>query len=355
MDALLAAAAAAAPSDDPAPPPIKRLTELQRWSIIALHNDGRSFRYIAEKLDVHRDTVRAVWSRYLATDAPGSGARSGRPRCTDLLTDLAVQGTARELPFTSPRQVRRKLVLEASPRTLDRRMQEAGLFGRVAQHKRDYSPAEMRARLSFAEGYGDWTEAQWERVIFSDEKMFYGSGFCGRTWVRRPVGEAFNPQYTVHKTAHPIKVGVWACFSAAGRGYIYITNENIDGDKAAKILRENVLPSAELLKLTGQQYFWLHDNVACWNTEACRTALFNAGVTPMQFPAYSPDLNPIENLWAIWARAVEKRPATTLEELQDIVQEEYEKIDAEVFKKLSHSMVKRCKAVVEAGGWHTSY
>ena len=67
--------------------------------------------------------------------------------------------------------------------TIDRRMYEAGLLGRVARHKaqRDshYFADEIRKRLSFADGYGGWKE-QWNHVLLSDKKCFYGKGFCGR-------------------------------------------------------------------------------------------------------------------------------------------------------------------------------
>ena len=58
MDVLAAAAAALPPSDEPPEPAYRRLTQLERWSIIVLHNDSRSERYIAKHLRVSRDSVR---------------------------------------------------------------------------------------------------------------------------------------------------------------------------------------------------------------------------------------------------------------------------------------------------------
>ena len=77
----------------------------------------------------------------------------------------------------------------------------------------------------------------------------------------------------------------------------------------------------------------------------------------LDFPPYSPDLNPIENLWAVLARAVEQRPPDTMEELQDRVAEEWDKVDKDkaLLRSLVHSMPQRCAAVIEAQGWHTKY
>ena len=93
--------------------------------------------------------------------------------------------TASIAPFT-PCCIRFDLDLNVlCPRygTVDRRLREAGLYGRVARHKRVYAAAEIRARLAFAEGYSRWTPEQWSRVLFSDEKSFYGRGFCNRPTV----------------------------------------------------------------------------------------------------------------------------------------------------------------------------
>jgi transposase len=354
MNALAAVAAAARPFS---PPAHERLTELQRWSIVALHNDERSNAYIAEHLGVHRHTVQRVLRRWRASGAVHSGAREGRPRCTDEALDTAIAFTARVDIFTSPRQIRRKLQLEPSISTIDRRLQEAGLFGRVAAHKRDYTEDEIRKRLSFAEGYKDWSKEKWCTVLMSDEKCFMGRGFCGRIWVRREKGQRFNPKYTVHKLAHPIKVNVWACFCGRGPGYIYIFDDTMDAVLMKKILSENLLPSADLYFANDppEQWWLLHDNDKKFNSKLVKEFLHNKGVSLIDFPPYSPDLNPMENLWNTMARRVEKYACETVQELQDVVAKEWENLDKTPLLTLAESMPARCAAVIAAHGWHTKY
>lgn len=354
-----AAAAAAAPAA--AAPRAQRLTLEQRWSCVALHKDGRSYQYIASHLGVSKNAVGAVVARHRATGSPGSGARSGRPRCTDEATDTAIAFTAHVDKFTSPRQIRRKLEFgdAVSARTIDRRLQEAGLFGRVARHKRDYTPAEVRKRLTFAEGYLHWTAADWGKVLFSDEKCFYGKGFCGRVWVRRPVGEALNPDYCLHKLAHPVKVNVWAAFCAAGQGYCHIFNDKMDKHLYKRILADNLIPSARLHFSSApprlDAWHFLHDNDPKHTSGVVTEWLHNNGVSVLDFPAYSPDLNPIENLWARMARRVEEHACATMEELQDAIATEWDKTEPDYMRKLVHSMPTRLEAVIKAQGWHTKY
>src|SRR5947208_1191150 len=81
-------------------------------------------------------------------------------------TDTNIAVTARINPFTTPRRIKQQLGLDESISTIDRRLQEAGLFGRVSKHKRLFTENEKRKRLSFANGYKNWTKEQWEQVLF---------------------------------------------------------------------------------------------------------------------------------------------------------------------------------------------
>jgi hypothetical protein len=77
----------------------------------------------------------------------------------------------------------------------------------------------------------------------------------------------------------------------------------------------------------------------------------------MIWPAQSPDLNPLEHLWGhLKRRLVEhKHPPTGMEELWRRIEEEWNKIPAEVCQKLIESMPRRIEAVIEAKGGYTKY
>jgi len=356
------AAAAAAPPAAPSPPPPlfardssshSRLSVEQRVAINVLHKEGRDDSYIAARILCDVRTVRHWLEHPSAQDSP----RSGRKRKTTAEQDAAVVAEAKETKFTTPRRIKRKLGLDVSSRTIDRRLIEVGLFGRVARHKRKFSDEEKRKRLSFAEGYKNWTPAQWMHVLFADEKLFLGEGFWGQVFVRRPKGEALNPDYCVDQKPHPVKVSAWACFSGHGPGYMYIFNENMDAKKLQGILGTHLVESAELhFDVEHAEHWWfLQDNAPQHKSFLVRTWLFEHGIQCIDFPPYSPDLNPIENLWADLARRVEKFQCDTMEELQDIVAEQWEKTDKDYMRSLAHSMPKRCQAVIDAHGDHTKF
>lgn len=281
--------------------------------------------------------------------------RSGRPRCTDEAMDTAIAGIAFVDPFVTPRQLKRQHDIDASTSTIKRRLVEAGLHGRVAHHGMAFTDEHRRKRLSLANGYSDWSEEKWETVLFTDEKSFCGAGSNGQVWVRRPVGEELKPDYCVDHKPHPVKVNAWGSFSGRGLGYLYIFNINLDATLMLTILRTHLIESAERSNISDGQWWLLQDNDPKHKSKKVDTWIKQHGVDCIDFPPYSPDLNPIENLWNDVARRVEKRQATTMELLQEVVAEEWAATSTQFIRTLAHSMPARCQAVINANGNHTSY
>ena len=75
----------------------------------------------------------------------------------------------------------------------------------------------------------------------------------------------------------------------------------------------------------------------------------------LKWPPYSPDLNPIENLWADLKKRAEKHNATNVEELEKAVRQEWKETDKDLCEKLVASMPKRLAQLVEYEGGPTGY
>ena len=99
----------------------------------------------------------------------------------------------------------------------------------------------------------------------------------------------------------------------------------------------------------------MHDNAPCYRAIVVSDWLEEQGVTVSSWPAQSPDLNPIENLWDHMERQLEKTPSTTREGLWNTLQELWSSIPSETITNLVSSMPRRVAAVIEAKGGHTKY
>ena len=99
-----------------------------------------------------------------------------------------------------------------------------------------------------------------------------------------------------------------------------------------------------------QQWYFLQDNAPYHTSDESRAWLHNNGIDCIDFTPYSPDLNPIENLWADLKRRVELRCPCDSTELKQFLTEEWTATDPEYLRCLAHSMIDRCKAVAACRG-----
>ena len=117
--------------------------------------------------------------------------------------------------------------------------------------------------------------------------------------------------------------------------------------------------------------FWQHGHIFMQGNAPIHKAksvsdwLEDQAIEVLSWPPYSPDLNPIENLWAILKdKALEVFPEAIYldsksEEAQmqlfDMLEKAWEAIDQKHIDKLVESMPRRIKAIIAAEGWHTKY
>ena len=108
-------------------------------------------------------------------------------------------------------------------------------------------------------------------------------------------------------------------------------------------------------KIDHGAWWLLQDNAPTHKSHRTQGWMFAHGIQQIDFPPYSPDLNPIDNLWNHVARRVEKRQPQTEEELSIIVDDEWYKTPAAYTRRLARSMPKRCARVIAADGYCTKY
>ncbi len=152
----------------------------------------------------------------------------------------------------------------------------------------------------------------------------------------------------------PQSVMIWAAMSSAGVGPLCFLKSTVNAAIYQEILEYFMLPSAD--KLYGDADFIFQQDLAPAHTAKGTKSWFNDhGVTVLDWPANSPDLNPIENLWGIVKRKMRDTRPNNADELKATVKETWASIPPQQCHKLITSMPRRIEAVIKAKGDPTKY
>lgn len=323
-----------------------------RSLILKLYGEGKSYRTIANLIGRSLGMVQNA-IKYKAVPE-----KRGRPRKTTEAMDRKILIECKRDPFASSRVILNKVEANVSTRTIRRRLVEKGRRARAARRVPLLRSRHRKNRITFAKLHIEWVGKEgikkWRNILFSDESKFMLFGNDGKTTVRRPINEAFNPAYT-KKT---IKFGggkilVWACFSWYGVGPIHLIDGIMTKEDYINILEDTMLPFAEWNMPL--KWVFQHDNDPKHSARATTSWLQRNNITVLYWPAQSPDLNPIENLWKIVKDKLQEVKPTNKHELWVAVQQAWYSISNETCRNLVDSMPKRCRAVLEKKGWNTKY
>ncbi len=236
--------------------------------------------------------------------------------------------------------------VSASRITTHRRMQDMGFSCRILCVKPLLNNRLRQKRLAWAKDKKDWTAAEWSKVMFSDESKFCISfGNQGpRIWRKR--GEAQNPRCLRSSVKFPQSVMVWGAMSSAGVGLLCFLRSK-DTAIYQEVLEHFMLPAADQL-YGDADFIFQQDFAPAHSAKTTSTWFKDHGIPVLNWPANSPDLNPIENLWGIVKRKMRYARPNNAEELKATIRATWALITPEQCHRLIDSMPRRIAAVIQA-------
>ena len=173
--------------------------------------------------------------------------------------------------------------------------------------------------------------------------------------VWRAPRKEFDPKCAVPTVKYDgSSVMVWGCFTRREIGKLCVLDRIMDRFYYLDIFEQNLFPSIDHFKF-GQQFHFMHDNDRKHISGLVKDWLKQKTIQTLRWPSFSPDLNPIENLWDELERRVKKHQTKNVEELELQLTQEWNNIELSVLEKLADSVPSRLYECVKMKGNPTTY
>ena len=362
-----------------------QLTKQRRSKIATLHAQGTSIAKIARTVGCSRPTVR----RWVARSKGPLGVQrmprklvvgeAAASRALQLLKSGA-QGGAR---FVASKLKQEALVVRApSRKTVVRAAKQAAeAAGRPVEYKRGrpkpgLSQANKNRRLQFCDAN---MNRKWRKVMFTDRCKFSFRYPCTPVRRGRWVAQGERDDTGVYTPTHPQVYNVYGGITVHGTTKLfpvtgtsglktnYVTKQgqqsrNITADEYKVVVKELFLPNGEGIFSRAGTRNWVlqqdgdptHRAANHTVKEYNRLGLSHVEILP-NWPGNSPDLSPIENVWAIVDAQVAELGCKSFQELKRAVDRTFQNIPKSTLVNLFNSMPKRLQECVEKGGGKTRY
>ncbi|GFW04583.1 transposable element Tc3 transposase [Trichonephila clavipes] len=271
--------------------------------------EGRSVTSVAAEFGIAHSIVSRLWRQFQTTGTAIQGFSSGRPRGTTPADD-------------------RYIVLQAR------------------RNRREKS-LDTRHR-----------DNEWGRVLFTYESRFSLSSDSHRILIWRERGSRNHPSNIIERDMYGGSFGVlvWGGIMLGSRTDLHIFDTgSVNG---TRYCNEILLPYVRLFRgAMGLQFLFMDDNAPCHRTVAAEQLLESKDIERMNWPARSPDLNPIEHVWDFLGRRLAARtlPPVTIRELRLALQIKWAAMPQQLIDTLILSMGRRCETCLAVRGDHIPY
>ena len=187
------------------------------------------------------------------------------------------------------------------------------IYGRTTS-TRTLTDQEKTNRVTYCE---DMLKRNGKKILatfFSDETGHsLSEAHRQRTW------HSLRKQEKVEVPKKDIRLNCWGAISFRGATSLYIYRDTLKNDRYKNILQEH---QREMDELYNDGYYFQHDNYRVHTT--CESWMKEQHFCMVNFPTYSPDLSPVENIWWSLKQAVAKENPKTEAALEESLRRNWE-------------------------------
>jgi len=321
----------------------------RRSAIFHFWNNGeRSPAAISRMTKIPLTTVKYNITKIKEQGTIEDRPRKGRPRKITSSDNKALGQWIRRNNELTSKELAQKLLYErdlnVSQWTVQRQLKRMSYTSTLPHGTPMLTQEQKDARVRWAIQNKD---DDWNRTVFTDETCYQLFRNTIRRWSLNPSAEVKR----IPKNKQ--KIMVWGGISIKGLIGYHSFKTIMDGPYFVRILEDHLVPGAK--KKFGRLWRLQMDNDPKHKSRVAQEFLSREVPEVIDWPSNSPDANPVENLWSIIKRRVEKGKPTNLEELNKFLHEEWNNIDIVLLDHLVNSMKSRCLALINSKGERINY
>ncbi|KAI0994677.1 hypothetical protein K3495_g13504 [Podosphaera aphanis] len=316
------------------------LSRDQRLEILALYRTGFTYKQIATQLRVTYSQVKNTVQSGRASPKLGTGRPPKlSPNQIDQLEEFICKS----------REARQCSYLELSVHFSSWAAGESAI--RSALKGRGYSRCLPRRSPPLSENH---------MIARKSDETWINDGPIMPSYVTRKSrkkGETYDNTCVVDRHRKNKFWMFWGSFAGIERGPCVFWEADW-GKMTSEGYRQRILPLVvdwhrNRRQETGRAYLFMHDNAPVHKAPPARDYLMAYGIQPISWPAYSPDLNPIENVWGMMKLHIQNvypefergRQRSKVETRRIILEAWYNCTTEDKLRSLILSMSKRCEEV----------
>ncbi|GFV87388.1 transposable element Tc1 transposase [Trichonephila clavipes] len=277
----------------------RHLDAFTRDQIIGKLEEGRSVTSMAAEFGIAHSIVSRLWRQFQTTGTAIRGFSSGRPRGTTPTDDRYIVLQARRNRWQTAGEIARHTT-QATGRpisrfTVARSLHGGGLFARRPVRCVPLTPDHRRRCSLWCREHRNWRDNEWGRVLFTDESRLSLSSDSHRILIWRERGSRNHPSNIIERDRYGGRgVLVRGGIMLGSRTDLHIFDEgSVNG---TRYCNEILLSYVRLFRgAMGLQFLFMDDNAPCHRAVAAEQLLESEDIVRMDWPARSPDLNPIEH------------------------------------------------------------
>lgn len=336
----------------------KHLSDFEKAIIINEIKNGSTYREISKKNNISIGAISKLMQKHKKGLAEGRKLGSGRREVLNSqIKNFIFMAQENDPNFTAAKCagiIEEEFKLVVSAQTIRNLLSSEGFSTYSPTKKPLLLKRHKTIRSEIAKSWCFKPKGFWNDVIFSDESKFCLFNSDGRRFVWRKRGENLldkNIKSTVKFGGGSIMV--WGCFSSRGFGKLVLIDGIMDKYKYVDILNDGLMASVDML---GHENFIFQQDNDPKHTAKHTKEFFKArNIKTLQWPAQSPDLNPIENAWGLIKQKIANKTFRSKSELFNEVKAIWESFTVEYAQKLVKSMNKRVLECLRNNGGHTKY